>query len=124
MVDNIIGKMLELALSIQKMINQDLEDIQKANHDGLSSRNDIKLEEMNLLVELKQQLNEQLAKELQNGIDLNIYREQVDNLENEIYNMHELNTKLANIILPLQMMYKELVDELTEQNGSLISIKA
>ena len=37
----------------------------------------------------------------------------------------ELNKKLANIVLPIKQMYKELLDEISEQSGGQIfDIKA
>jgi hypothetical protein len=124
MVDNVISQMVHLASEIQEMIKEDLEDVKKANHEGLSSRNDDKLEKMTKLVSLKEELNMELAKALQSGEDLNIYRDRVNTLEEEVHEVYDLNTRLANVVLPLQVMYKELVEEFTEQNGGLVNLKA
>jgi len=50
----------------------------------------------------------------------------VDSLEDDLKQLYELNGKLASIVLPIKQMYKEMVDDLTEQNGggSLIDVKA
>ena len=126
MINSIVNEMKTVINKMQKAINDDIEDIKKANHDKLLDRNDLKLEHMNKIVELKQQLNEQLIKDMKNGVDVNIYREKVDSLEDDLKQLYELNGKLASIVLPVKQMYKEMVDDLTEHNGggSLIDVKA
>ena len=56
---------------------------------------------------------------MQNGVDVNIYRQKVDNLEDELKELYKLNAKLASIVLPIKKMYKDIVDELTAQNGEI-----
>ncbi len=126
MINSIVNEMKIVIGKMKKAINDDIEDIKNANHDKLLDRNDLKLEHMNKIVELKQQLNEQLIKDMKNGVDVNIYREKVDGLENDLKQLYELNGKLASIVLPIKQMYKEMVDDLTEHNGggSLIDVKA
>ena len=74
---------------------------------------------------LKTKLNEELMSKIQEGVDVNIYRESVDLLEIELKNLYELNKRLASIVLPVQQMYKDLVSEITAVNGGKIfDIKA
>jgi len=64
MINSIVNEMKTVINKMQKAINDDIEDIKKANHDKLLDRNDLKLEHMNKIVELKQQLNEQLVRDM------------------------------------------------------------
>ena len=126
MINSIVVEMKSVIQLMQKAINDDIEDIKQANHDKLLDRNDMKLEYMNKIVALKQQLNEQLVKDMKSGVDVNIYRKTVDSLEDDLRYLYQLNGKLASIVLPIKQMYKEMVDDLTESNGggSLIDVKA
>lgn len=125
MINETIKKMLKLVQELKNTINEDIEDIKKAKHENLLKRNEKKQEMMENIVALKAKLNESLVKSLQNNEDINVYREKVDILEEELKQLHKLNAKLASIVLPVQQMYKEIVDELTVQNGgSIFEIKA
>jgi len=126
MINSIVNEMKSEIQKMQNAINDDIADIKQANHDKLLDRNDLKLEYMNNIVNLKQQLNEQLVKDMKRGVDVNIYREKVDSLEDDLKHLYQLNGKLASIVLPIKQMYKEMVDDLTEHNGggSLIDVKA
>jgi hypothetical protein len=74
---------------------------------------------------LKAQLNKELMTKIQEGVDVNIYRESVDQLEIELKELYELNRRLASIVLPVQQMYKDLVSEISEANGGkFFDIKA
>ena len=126
MINQIVDKMKIVIDKMQDSIKEDIEDIKAANHDKLLERNDYKQDLMNEIVRLKQQLNDELIKTMQSGLDVNIYREKIDSLEEDLKSLYRLNGKLASIVLPVKQMYKEMVDELTEQNGggSLIDVKA
>ena len=124
MIKNITDEMSSLVLKMKDLINSDIEDIKAAKHEKLLDRNDQKQECMDKIIDLRQNLNNELVKKMQEGIDINIYREDVDSLEKELTELHVLNAKLAWIVLPIQHMYKDIVDELTNQNGgSIIEIK-
>lgn len=125
MIETIIKDMLEQVSQMQNYIKQDIEDIKKAKHTELLNRND----EKQLLIEkitfLKKQLNQEIVNQIEQGVDVNKHREEVDNLENELKNLYNLNRKLSLIVLPIQQMYKEIVDEITEVNGgTLFNVKA
>jgi len=126
MINNIVDEMKTLITKMKNAIKEDIEDIKLANHDKLLDRNDLKQELMNTIVALKQKLNDELVKELNKGTDVNIFRNKVDSLEDDLRSLYELNGKLASIVLPIKQMYKEMVDDLTEHNGggSLIDVKA
>lgn len=125
MVDSIINEMVTLIKQMQDYINQDIEDIKKAKHEELLTRNSEKEMLIEKITSYKQQLNEEIVKEMQSGIDVNIYRSKVDNLEVELKNLYELNRKLAFIVQPIQQMYKEIVDEITQLNGGqMFDVKA
>jgi len=125
MINNIVDEMKLVITKMKNAINDDIEDIKAANHDRLLDRNDEKQEHMNTIVTLKQHLNDELVKELQKGTDMNIFRDKVDSLEDDLRTLYQLNGKLASIVLPIKQMYKEMVDDLTEYNGgSLIDVKA
>ena len=77
------------------------------------------------IMNLKIQLNKELIALIQEGKDVNIYRESVDFLESQLRELYELNKKLASIILPVQQMYKDLVSDIASANGGQIfDIKA
>ncbi|AXH15756.1 hypothetical protein CRU99_09970 [Malaciobacter mytili] len=125
MINELVNKMLSLTLKMQESILLDIEDIKQAKHENLLERNDEKEEMINEIAKLKSQLNEQLILAMKNGEDVNKYRDEVDNLESELKKLYGLNSELAAIVLPVQQMYKDIVDELTEKNGGvLFDVKA
>lgn len=125
MIEEIVEKMLELVNKMQSYILQDIEDIKKAKHEELLTRNDEKESMMQEIVSYKQQLNQEIMNKMQEGIDVNIYRGVVDNLEVELKKLYELNRKLGIIVQPIQQMYKEIVDEITQLNGgNMFDVKA
>lgn len=125
MIENIVNEMLELVTKMQSYINQDIEDIKQAKHEELLTRNDEKQFMIEKIATLKQQLNQEIVSQLQSGVDVNIYREKVDSLEDELKKLYELNRRLAMLVQPIQQMYKEIVDDITEKNGgSFFDVKA
>lgn len=125
MIETTIKNMLDLIVKLKNSITQDIEDIKAAKHEELLKRNDekhIMIEEITLL---KAELNKNLILKIQEGVDVNIYRESVDALEVELKELYELNRKLASIVLPVQQMYKDLVSEISAANGgNFFDIKA
>lgn len=125
MVETIVKEMIELVNKMQKFILQDIEDIKQAKHTQLLNRNDEKQDMIEKITLYKKRLNQEIVNELQNGVDVNIYRDQVDNLEAELKRLYELNRKLAMIVQPIQQMYKDIVDEITDNNGgNFFNVKA
>lgn len=125
MVESIVKNMCELVTKMQDFIIQDIEDIKKAKHAQLLNRNDEKQFMIEKIANLKKQLNQEIVNQMQKGVDVNIYREQVDNLELELKKLYELNRKLAMIVQPIQQMYKDIVDEISDNNGgSFFNVKA
>lgn len=125
MVDKIVDNMQQLIVELKNAINQDIEDIKVSKHEELFERNDKKNMIINDIMREKVELNKELATLIQNNFDVNIYRDKVNELEDDLRSLYELNKKLANIVLPIKQMYKELLDEVSEQSGGQIfDIKA
>jgi hypothetical protein len=125
MIETIVNKMLITIENLKQAIKDDIEDIKLANHEKLLERNDRKQEYMDDIVNLKNELNHELVIAVKNGVDVNIYRNIVNHLEDELRELYTLNGKLASIVLPVKQMYKEIVDELTERSGgNIFEIKA
>ncbi|WP_421716581.1 hypothetical protein [Arcobacter arenosus] len=125
MVETIVKEMIDLVNKMQNYILQDIEDIKQAKHAELLNRNDEKQSMIEKITLYKKRLNQEIVNELQNGVDVNIYRDQVDNLEAELKKLYELNRKLAMIVQPIQQMYKDIVDEITDNNGgNFFNVKA
>ncbi|APW66391.1 hypothetical protein LPB137_11290 [Poseidonibacter parvus] len=125
MVDEIIQRMSELVKSLQSSIELDIIDIKKAKHESLLNRNDEKHNIINEITQLKTKLNQELILKIEEGVDVNMYRQKVDSLEEELKELYELNKKLASIVLPVQQMYKELVDDIAAANGgNIFDVKA
>ena len=125
MIENTIKNMSDLIIKLKSSITQDIEDIKAAKHEELLKRNDEKHIMIDEITLLKTKLNEELMSKIQEGVDVNIYRQSVDLLEVELKDLYELNKKLASIVLPVQQMYKDLVSEITAANGGKIfDIKA
>jgi len=125
MIETIINDMTNLVNKMQEYIKQDIEDIKKAKHEELLNRNDEKQQMIEKIAAYKQQLNQEIVNQMQNGVDVNMYRKNVDNLEDELKNLYTLNKKLALIVQPIQQMYKDIVDDITEKNGgSIFDVKA
>jgi hypothetical protein len=125
MIENTIKDMSALIIKLKNSILQDIEDIKAAKHEELLKRNDEKHIMIDDITLLKAQLNKELMVKIQEGVDVNIYRESVDLLEIELKELYELNRRLASIVLPVQQMYKDLVAEISEANGGkFFDIKA
>jgi len=120
MIENTIERMTKLVKNLQNSILLDIEDIKNAKHEELLKRNDEKHFMIEEITTLKANLNEQLIAKINEGIDVNIYRDSVDLLENELNKLNDLNKKLASIVLPVQQMYKDLVQEISDANGGQI----
>jgi len=120
MIENHVKNMINLAILLKKDIALDIEDVQLANHEKLLERNDEKLELMNNISSAHQELNQLLSNAMQNGEDINNYRDIVDTLEEHLRELYELNGKLASIVLPVKQMYKEIIDEITTINGGTL----
>lgn len=125
MINDTITQLKEITNTLHNSIQEDIEDVKKANHESLVERNDIKLELMDKLASLKQQLNEELSNEYHSGKDISMYRESVDELELDLRKLYQANGKLASIVLPVKEMYKEIIEEITAVNGgSLVEVRA
>jgi hypothetical protein len=125
MIKNIIEQLYDVTNSLKNDIDLDIIDVKAANHESLLERNNRKLDSMQSLSKLKLELNEELAKEFQAGIDITIYKISVDELEVKLKELYYLNGKLASIVLPVKQMYKEIIDDITKINGgSLIEVMA
>ena len=124
MIENTIKNMSDLIIKLKSSIEQDIVDIKAAKHEELLKRNDEKHIMIDEITLLKTKLNEELMSKIQEGVDVNIYRQSVDTLEVQLKEIYELNKKLASIVLPVQKMYKDLVSEITAvKGGQLFDIK-
>jgi type II secretory pathway component PulF len=125
MVKNQVAKMINMAVQLKEAISLDIEDVKNANHEKLLERNDFKLQLMQDINDAQNNLNQMLANDMANGVDVNIYRDDVDLLENHLRELYELNGKLASIVLPVREMYRQIIEEITAANGgSLIEVTA
>ena len=125
MIEIIVKKMLTTIENLKQAIKEDIEDIKLANHEKLLERNDLKQRYMDDIMQDKNELNQALVQAVKNGVDVNMHRDTVNHLEDELRELYALNGKLASIVLPVKQMYKEIVDELTEQSGgNIFEIKA
>ncbi|MBL3519861.1 hypothetical protein ACNSOP_01940 [Aliarcobacter lanthieri] len=125
MVDKIVDDMQTLINELKNAINLDIEDIKASRHEELLQRNDQKHFIINNIMDKKSELNNELSKLIQQNIDVNIYRAKVDNLEENLKDLYELNKKLANIVLPIKQMYKDLLEDLSSYSGGqFFDIKA
>lgn len=125
MIENVIAQMNSKIDSLKNFINEDISDIKEAKHDALLKRNDAKQRLIDEISFYKLELNKELVKEIQKGVDVNIFRPKVDALEKNLKDLYELNIRLSAIVLPLQDMFKELVEEFSGVNGGRIfDIKA
>jgi hypothetical protein len=125
MIDITVLELQSITEELKKSILLDIEDVKKANHESLVTRNEVKLELMTKLSELKTKLNVDLSAEYKDGKDISIYKSSIDELEKGLKELYELNGKLASIVLPVKEMYKDIINEITEKNGgSLVEVMA
>jgi DNA repair exonuclease SbcCD ATPase subunit len=117
MINNQVNKMIEMAILLKQAIKDDISDVKAANHEKLLDRNDEKLELMQNISDAHSKLNQLLAQAMQDGEDLNQYRQSVDNLEEHLRELYDLNGKLASIVLPVKQMYKQIIDDISAING-------
>ncbi|MFA9373514.1 MAG: hypothetical protein ACERKK_05080 [Poseidonibacter sp.] len=125
MIYEIVDKMFVLITDLEASIELDIEDIKQAKHESLLNRNDQKHYMIEEITNLKQELNQELISKMQQGEDIDKYRDKVNSLEAELLKLYESNKRLASLVLPVQQMYKDLVEEITNANGGQIfDIKA
>lgn len=117
MVQKVVNDMSNLVESLKESIKLDIEDIKNAKHEQLLKRNDEKHNLIDKISSLKIDLNKELMHEIEKGVDVNIYRSSVDELEEKLKELYSLNKRLASIVLPVQQMYKDLVEEISNANG-------
>ena len=125
MIETTVEQLKMIVSEMHNSIVLDIEDVKKARHESLVQRNNVKLDLMDKLTELKQVLNEELSSEYQKGVDITVYKSSIDELEAQLGELYRANGKLASIVLPVKEMYKEIIDELTIQNGgALVEVMA
>lgn len=125
MIDNILDSMNSEIDSLKAAIHQDILDIKNGKNEELFKRNDKKHDTINMIMQKKTELNSELARLIKDNFDVNIYRDKVNLLEENLKELYELNKKLANIVLPIKQMYKELVEEVSEKvGGQIFDLKA
>jgi hypothetical protein len=120
MIKSQVNRMINLAIALKNAIREDIKDVRDANHEKLLERNDEKLELMMQITESQKILNQILADEINKGTDINQFRDDVDLLEFHLRELYELNGKLASIVLPVKEMYRQIIDEITTQNGGML----
>ncbi len=120
MIENTVLQLKEITSQLNMAINDDIEDVKQANHESLINRNEIKLDLMDSLTVLKQSLNEELAQEYKAGVDISVYKNGIDELEIKLRDLYTANGKLASIVLPVKEMYREIIEDITKQNGGSI----
>jgi len=125
MINSKVNEMIELAICLKNAILNDIEDVTNASHEKLLDRNEEKLNLMQKISTSHSELNELLATAINNGEDIDSFRDSVNNLEDHLRELYDLNGKLASIVLPVKQMYKEIIDEITLKNGgSLFEVNA
>ena len=125
MIETTVEQLKMIVSEMHNSIMLDIVDVKKARHESLVQRNNVKLDLMDKLTELKQVLNEELSSEYQKGVDITVYKSSIDELEAQLGELYRANGKLASIVLPVKEMYKEIIDELTTQNGgALVEVMA
>ena len=125
MIEQTIDNMMDIIAQLHQWVLDDIEDVRNANHESLLDRNDIKLANMENLAQYKIDLNNLLVQAVQNGDDVDQYRQKVDDLEKALLELSVINSKLGSIVLPVKQMYKEIIDEITASNGgSLLEVRA
>jgi len=120
MIQQTVIKMIEQAIQLKADINEDIKDIMNAEHEKLLNRNDNKLQLMRDISQAHKELNDQLANAMNNGIDIDIYRDIVDELEEHLTEVYALNGRLAAIVLPIKQMYTDIVKDITQSNGGTL----
>jgi hypothetical protein len=125
MIKSQVNRMINLAIALKSAIEEDIKDVRSANHEKLLERNDEKLELMLQIGESQKVLNQILVDAMNRGADINQFRDDVNLLEMHLRELYELNGKLASIVLPVKEMYKQIIDEITAQNGgTLFEVRA
>jgi len=120
MIKSQVNRMINLAVALKSAISEDIKDVKSANHEKLLERNDEKLELMIQISESQKVLNQILVDGINKGADIDQFRDDVDLLEFHLRELYELNGKLASIVLPVKEMYRQIIDEITEQNGGML----
>jgi hypothetical protein len=121
MLSQNISKMLTITKQLQGYVENDIADTKLANHDVLFSRNKTKILKMDELILVQNKI----ASEVNDESELNEYKDILDEIENELQALHTLNETLASIVLPVNEIYKEILDDISNSNnGNLIEVNA
>lgn len=125
MIEKIVNEIITEVNLLIGLINEDIEDIKKANNDSLLERNDFKLEKIAKIKELKEELNREIIKKIKNGENVNKFKPIVDVLEEKLKELYRKNKKLSSIVSPMKNLYNELIEEISANNGGkVIDVKA
>jgi len=120
MINNKVNTMIKQAILLKNAIKEDIQDVQVAEHEKLLDRNDAKLELMQEISASHNDLNNLLSTAINDGVNIDEYRDIVDELEVHLTELYELNGRLASIVLPVKQMYKDIIDEITTNNGGTL----
>lgn len=125
MIEKIVNEIIKEVNLLIGLINEDIEDIKKANNDSLLERNDFKLEKIAKIKELKEELNREIIKKIKSGENINKFKPVVDILEEKLKDLYRKNKKLSSIVSPMKNLYNELIEEISANNGGkVIDVKA
>ena len=115
-----INKMIALTKQLQEYVEQDIVDVKSANHNSLFERNAIKTIKMDELLTAKKAISSQLS----DSDELYAYVDILNDLEKELQQLYTLNDSLASIVLPVNEIYKEILDDISNEQGNLVEVNA
>jgi len=116
-----INKMIALTKQLQEYVEQDIVDVKSANHNSLFERNAIKTIKMDELLTAKKAISSQLSSD---SNELYAYADILNDLEKELQQLYTLNDSLASIVLPVNEIYKEILDDISNEQGNLVEVNA
>jgi hypothetical protein len=123
MIKSHIDKMIIDVNELIDIIASDIEDVKFAKHESLQSRVDRKNFLVSKLTQDKITLNNLILEAMNRGEDVNIYRVDVDRLEQELLKLQKRNRDFATILMPIKQLYEELINE--SFNGrEIVQVKA
>ena len=65
-----------------------------------------------------------ISSQLGDSNELYAYADILNDLEKELQQLYTLNDSLASIVLPVNEIYKEILDDISNEQGNLVEVNA
>jgi cellulose biosynthesis protein BcsQ len=121
MIENDINNILVDIRSLVLLIDQDINDLKTGGSKEVLSRNKLKQELINNIINYKKNIDIQLKNEYKLFNNIDKYKDNINNIEIELSYLNQKNNELAYILLPLKDLYDNIIQDFFHQNNSTVN---